>query len=408
MFSTKPANSLRSLFSRYHEPPGLSKKQSEKLLDGLKQSFRKELDREYGHADKLRVASSKKPSASQDNRHSAATHHLNSILTNPLFSYNKTSPLPTSPIALEKAKPDPMQVFDQAVSRGLMNIAAATGCLISKQAQLKTPEIQSAATAAQDVASRVVRWLRSSGAEANLDFLDKKPFVKALVPFLVAEQMEDKAWEWISRALYEAPSAVDEGTRILRASFLLAQVVQVKSQPQYGNLDAAITTILEAEELFKGTPQQAELLVLPWRSVSWLSTVESYGRTLPSEKLFDAHLEAAKRLPQPLVVERAHLHLHHPTHPDHGPALHLFRNEKQLKQQVASELLQKLNQDGVNTAKLAGIGPKPWITYLGADTVNFLTKSGMSQQASDLKAALFDRELGSLANILFRPPQTDN
>lgn len=395
MFSTKPAASLRTLFARYHEPPSISQQQSKKLLDGLKDSFRKELDREYGsNGDKSTTvtasATAPTPSSSHSNRHSAANQHLTSILSNPLFSYNKNSALPTFPTPMPAPKRDPMNVFDHAVSRGMMNLNAATGCLMTKQNQMTAIEPQSDASANSDVALRVVRWLRSSGAELKLNFLDNRPFVQALVPFLVAEKMDDVAWEWVTRALYDTPGAVGEEKRISRASFLLAQVVRVKSQPQYGNLDAAITTILQAEELLQGNPLQSRLLVLPWRSVSWLSTVEAYSRTVPSEQLFDAHLETAKRLRQPLLVEQAHLHLHHPTHPSYIPAMEFFKNKEQLRR-----LVQNLSADAAAGSKSVGISPGSWIAYLGHDTINFLTKLGMKNQAQDITDLLTAELSGS-------------
>ncbi|TFB00513.1 hypothetical protein CCMA1212_007970 [Trichoderma ghanense] len=386
MFSTKSAQSLRNLFASYHEPPSISKQQSQKLLDGLKASFRSQLDREYGRsssdsAAKPGDAAAADPQSSTTRRRSAATLHLKSILANPLFSYDTTKQNAAAaaaashlPKALWVPDRDPMDVFDHAVSRGMMTLKAATGCLVAKGQQMG--EGSSPVAAASDTALRVVRWLRSSGAESNLQFLDRPAFVQALAPFLVAEKMEGIAWEWITRTMNEPANDISEEQRIARASSLLSQIVRIKSQSHYGNLDAAIQAILEAEQLFQHSPLLPKLLVQPWRSVSWLSTVEAYSRAMPTEKLFEAHMATAQRLPRPFPVETAHLHLHHPTHPDHAPAMRFFNDKKKLR-----KLVQALGPEKVNLAKFTGMGTIPWIAFLGHDTVNHLQQSGRSEEA---------------------------
>ncbi|EGR51475.1 uncharacterized protein TRIREDRAFT_120432 [Trichoderma reesei QM6a] len=387
MFSTKSAQSLRNLFASYHEPPSISKQQSQKLLDGLKASFRSHLDREYGRSSSdsapapANAGDALEPQSNTARRRSAATLHLKSILANPLFSYdgNKQNTAAAAaaashlPKALWVPDRDPMDVFDHAVSRGMMTLKAATGCLVAKGQQMGEGH---APVAGSDTALRVVRWLRSSGAESSLQFLDRPAFVQALAPFLVAEKMEGIAWEWITRTMNEPAANISEEQRIARASSLLSQLVRIKSQSHYGNLDAAIQAILEAEQLFQHSPLLPKLLVQPWRSVSWLSTVEAYSRAMPTEKLFEAHMATAQRLPRPFPVETAHLHLHHPTHPDHAPAMRFFNDKKRLR-----KLVQALGPEKVNLAKFTGMGTIPWIAFLGHDTVNHLQQSGRSEEA---------------------------
>ncbi|PTB66996.1 hypothetical protein BBK36DRAFT_19599 [Trichoderma citrinoviride] len=390
MFSTKSAQSLRNLFASYHEPPPISKQQSQKLLDGLKASFRSQLDREYGRSSSADAAAAAPANRAGDaaadtnqgttttRRRSAATLHLKSILANPLFSYDSSSKQNAAshlPKALWVPDRDPMDVFDHAVSRGMMTLKAATGCLVAKGQQQQMGEGNAPPVAASDTALRVVRWLRSSGAESSLQFLDKPGFVQALAPFLVAEKMEGIAWEWITRTMNESAN-ISEEQRIARASSLLSQLVRIKSQSHYGNLDAAIQAILEAEQLFEHSPLLPKLLVQPWRSVSWLSTVEAYSRAMPTEKLFEAHMATAQRLPRPFPVETAHLHLHHPTHPDHAPAMRFFHDKKRLR-----KLVQALGPEKVNLARFTGMGTIPWIAFLGHDTVNHLQQSGRSEEA---------------------------
>ncbi|PNY29142.1 Uncharacterized protein TCAP_00939 [Tolypocladium capitatum] len=383
MFSTRSAQSLRKLFAGYHEPPSLSKQQSQKLLDGLKASFRNQLNIEYGQASDNSIAPTKLATEVLQLRHSVASLHLKSILSNPLFSYERESssaqPL-LSPSAI--AKRDPMDVFDHAVARGMMTLKAATGCVVAKRQRLSAPgsftDMSSSETAA-----RIVRWLRSSGAESDLKFLDNQQFIRALTPFLIAEGLEGVAWEWITRTVDDGSGTLNHELRAQRASYVLAELVRTKSQPQYGNLDAAISTTLEAEQRFQKSPLLPDVLISPWRSVSWLSTVEAYSRKAPSEKLFDAHMATADLLPRAFTVEKAHLHLYHPTHPDHTPALRFFNDRKNLR-----KLVQSLRPDKLDLAKLKGMGIIPWIAFLGHDTVNHLTQSGRSQEAEDVTELL--------------------
>lgn len=276
-----------------------------------------------------------------------------------------------------------MEVFDHAVARGMMTLKAATGCLMAEQKRLAAVNIPVISAASADTALRIVRWLRSSGTENDLLFLDNQQFVRSLVPFLVAEQMDVVAWDWIARIMAQTSKDVPDEVRLRRASFLLAQIVHVKSQPLYGNLDAAISTILQAEQLLKDQPQLTDLLVLPWRSVSWLSTVESYSRGTPSETLFDAHLATANRMSQPFLVEKAHLRLYHPTHPDHMPALEFFQNKKRIRR-----IVQSVDTDRRNMAGLKDRRRLRWMAYLGHDTVSYLTRAGNPYEAQGLSELL--------------------
>ncbi|GAO18109.1 uncharacterized protein UV8b_02931 [Ustilaginoidea virens] len=391
MLSTKSAQSLRNLFAGYHEPAGLSKQQSRKLLDGLKSSFRHQLDREYGRAPDRAASPAAVSEAHHQIRHSAATRHLRSILSNPLFSYDRQAKSASSSV-LPATKRDPMDVFDHAVAKGMMTLKAATGCILAKRQVLSRssnpPAIPASASASSDTALRVVRWLKFSGSEASLRFLEDRAFVRALTPLIVAEGLDDTAWEWLSRTVSEPNASWGDDLRVRRAAFLLAQLVHAKGQPQHGNLDAAITTILDAEQLYRSNPLLPQLLLLPWRSVSWLSTVESYSRAAPSERLFDAHVATAHLLPRALDVETAHLHLHHPTCPDHGPALRFFSDKEKLHRLVA--------RGGPRDAKRKGMSVLPWIEFLARDTVNHLAQLGKTREA-DHVTALLRSELASCA-----------
>lgn len=395
MFSTKSVNSLKNLFASYHEPLPLSKQQSQKLLDGLKVSFRSQLDREYGRLSDSPSQSSKFAEAEAQIRHSPANRHLKDILSNPLFSYNKDT-MTTLPTPTSLPKRDPMDVFDHAVAKGMMTLQAATGCMIAKRRQIQAADSRTEMASSQ-IASRIVRWLRSSGNEKDLQFLENQPFIRALAPFLVAEGMEEVAWDWLTSTVNGTAVDVENAKRLTRSSFLLGQIVRTKCQPQHGNLDEAISTMLQAQEKFRQSPLLSDLLLFSWRSVSWFSTVEGYSRTAPSEKLFDAHMATADRFTHPLTVERAHLHLYHPSHPDHTPALQFFKDKRRLQRMVNAVDLEKLKQ-----ARLKGMSMIPWIAFLGHDTVSHLTQSGRAQEAEGV-TQLLESELSDFYSENLHP-----
>lgn len=375
MFSSKVAQSLHRLFAAYHEPLPLSKQQTQKLLDGLKTSFRRQLDDDYGRSPENAAVPAVGAARDRQARLSPATRHLKSILSNPLFSYTPPPQTMSPPPASSR---NPMDVFDHATARGMMTLQAATGCVLAKQRHLSAAG-PDASLASSETAARVVRWLRSSGAEADLKFLDSLHFFRSLAPFLVAEGLEAVAWDWAVRTVTDESNAWSSTLRIKRASRILFELVRAKHR----DLDAAISTILEAEQRLQANPLLPSLLTLPWRFVSWLSTVEAFGRMTPSEKLFDAHLATADVLPKPVAVERSHLSLCHPTHPDHAPALLFFNDRPRLR-----ELASRLRPGRIDVGKLKGLGVLPWIACLGHDTVHHLTRLGMSRDAESVTELL--------------------
>lgn len=390
MYQTKAARSLKTLFAKYHEPPQLSNQESQKILDGLKSSFRDQLDREYGVGPQSSSTSSQNPSHHHEGpkRHPAAQRHLKHLLSNPLFSYQQfqkadtaISAHPSSSLMppqeqLATARREPLDVFDHAVSRGLMTLKAATGILIAKRKQHQSGQDT---LEKEGAARRVVRWLRSSRSQNDLAFLDDRPFMGELMPFLVREGLDEVAWEWISRLLSPAHDSSTFNHRSRSASHLLSELVRLKSLPQDKDLDAAMMTLVQARDRFRRSPVLPHLLLPPWQKLSWLATVSSYTHTKPSLKAFDAHMETSTRLSSPVEVEKAHLSLYHPAQADPSPALRL------LKDRVA---LERLASSSHTLDKGREQGEPSWLAELGNDTVNYLAWSGRKDEAQELMVIL--------------------
>ncbi|PHH81663.1 hypothetical protein CDD82_252 [Ophiocordyceps australis] len=393
MQHTKFALSLRNFFAAYHEPPALSKQQSDRLLQGLKASFRAKLDHEYGHVPDTSQNALSTGKASSI-RSPATSRHIKLMLANPVFSRGAqpvapASPTPPpSPLASQR---DPMDIFDHAVSKDLMTIKAAVGCLIAKSKQFSPTS--GSTQSSPNTASRVIRWLHSSCEATELRFLDNPHFIRLLTPFLLAEGLDNVAWEWISRMVNGGDISCDRRLRATRASRMLSALIKTKSQGHQGHLNAAISTLLEAEQRYRNSPLLPDILRSSWRIISWRSTVEAHNRTAPSEKLFDAHIAVSELFQSPLVVEKAHLHLRHPTHPSDAPALHFFNDRQALR-----NLTQRLISKNVVLSKIGLMDAVLWIIHLGNDTVNYLDQSGRTREAQDVTNLLHLELAGVFSN----------
>ncbi|KAK2052701.1 hypothetical protein LY76DRAFT_322814 [Colletotrichum caudatum] len=367
MFTTKPLSSIKNVIPSIHQPLPLSSKESKKLLNVLKTSFRQNLDKEHGYAPENADSSASKHSSTSHNAHHRPTdRHLRAILSNPLFK----SGIQPNEVAFRTPR-DPMDVFDEAVSRGMMTRKAAAGCLQSKRQQI----VQSSALSVPDamMASgaglRVVQWLRSSGMERTLDFLRDSHFVHELVPFMVAGGLEEVAWTWADRLVQGEGSAVENSEIV---GTLVASIVTAKSNVTDRNLDTAFTALLRADATWKAAPHQHLILLRSWRLLSWQSTVEAWKRPLPSAALFESYFGTARSIRRPLRLDRAHLELHHPTKPNHESALKFLQDDRLGSLESNTKLVTR-------------------VIFMGMDAVSHLTKLGRTDDAEGLLRLLQSR-----------------
>ncbi|GJC83123.1 hypothetical protein CT0861_09810 [Colletotrichum tofieldiae] len=371
MFTTKPLSSIKNVIPSIHQPLPLSSKESKKLLNVLKTSFRQNLDKEHGYAPEnaessASKAASKHSSISHDTHHRPTDRHLRAILSNPLF---KSGVQPNN-VAFATPR-DPMDVFDEAVSRGMMTRKAATGCLRTKRQQI----LQSSALSVQDamLASaaglRVVQWLRSSGEERTLDFLTDHHLVQELIPFMVAEGLEEVAWVWADR-MVRGEGPADENSKIVGS--LIASLVAAKSNVEDRNLDTAFSAMLRADATWKADAQLPQILLRPWRVLSWQSTVEAWKRPLPSAALFESYIGTANHIRRPLRLDRAHLELHHPTNPNHERALRFLQDQRLGNLESNNSLVTR-------------------VIFMGMDAVSHLTRLGRTDEAEGLLRLLQSR-----------------
>ncbi|KAI8962218.1 hypothetical protein F5Y11DRAFT_323264 [Daldinia sp. FL1419] len=331
---TTSLNSLKKFLPKIHQPLPLTHRESQQLLDSITASFRKNLDKEHPweHHDDITsqtpipqtkkplLSTSIPPSPDTPGQHHPTDRHLRAILSNPLFSHQGKKKLPSVPR-------DPFDVFDSAVSRGLMTPRRAAGFLAKVRSQIPNG---SAEEIRQGMANsraglKVVQWLRASGLENDLQFLSDPALFAALIPFMYAEGLEEVAWTWVARLSVrdEADKAKELHLSVL--STLLAAIMKQTSYTYSGTrttLDGSYEAMIRAKDiLLPSKPHETPFRSLryAWIGLSQLSTVFASERPKPSAALFDSFVDIGR--PMGVELDMAHLGLHHPLAPDHSAAV---------------------------------------------------------------------------------------
>ncbi|KAM7192932.1 hypothetical protein V8F20_008602 [Naviculisporaceae sp. PSN 640] len=388
MQSTKALGSLKNLFV---QPLPLNKRESEKLLKAITTSFRAQLDREHGWTPELSEtdlaaptisylpsstassSSTKLPSSSQkpNPSHRPVDRHFQAVLENPLFKHNGTTPLPGITSHLSELVADPRTVFEAGVAKGIMTVPRAHGFLLKSKEVIQ----QSAALSVRKSMAEygaglmVLNWLRASGQERQLSFLENTRFTRLLLQFMVAEGVDDLAWIWLKRLA----SPEGQGVCSTSASSLLDTLVGA----QYINnveLEGAYKLVIEGHALFQKNGLANSEIHQTWKSLAWETTGHSWRHTLPGTGRYDAFLDIPEQLPY-LGMHKAHLKLHHPTQPSADPAVEFILNSTPRNAPKAPSELQKFRM---------------MINSLALDTCAYLMKRDDVQGAR----AIFDKLSG--------------
>lgn len=338
--------SLTKILGSVHQPLPLNQKESQRLLDTITTSFRKQLDAEHpGFTPESEDATKPSdaaaatmralpPGAPTLARTRPTDHHLQSILSNPLFSHER------SPAAVATGR-DPMEVFDEAVARGMMTYMRASGCLMAKRREIVQSGSLSVrhAMAEAGAGDRVLRWLQASGQHHDLVFLNQLRFTHELIPFLMAEGREEVVWSWLA-GLAKTEDIKLGNFRRKQAKGILTQMLEFKCANSR-SMDTAYRCLLRAEKTLpkswlmspscpkQGPERERELLLYSWHRLNWNSTVLAWQHpSKTSTVLFDQFSEIGHRYINPAStankLELAHLALHHPTKPSHEMAMNML------------------------------------------------------------------------------------
>lgn len=215
---TVSQRALSTLAKRLHPQLPLTPRESQQLLSLLTSSFRSHLDREHPvhPADKaqqptVRYTESQghKPLSSA----ALASHHLDAVLSNPLFAV-KPSQQPSQSAASHVLR-DPMGWFLNEVAAGKATLSKVSLCLeiLDRRTTDQTPQLHRGKTPGAIISN----WLQSSGLDTSKDFLDmciatlhaKRPtdtFISRLVTTLIADGEKKLLWKWFARPLQQGLS----------------------------------------------------------------------------------------------------------------------------------------------------------------------------------------------------------
>ncbi|KAI0877312.1 hypothetical protein GGS24DRAFT_143168 [Hypoxylon argillaceum] len=347
---TPPLSSLKKgLLPQIHQPLPLNRRQSQHLLESITSSFRKNLDQEHPwgpdetptNTPPNSEQSSAEPLPTTDHR--PTDRHLRAILSNPLFSHPRNVDVDTSThISTTK----PFVIFDSAVSKGLMTPRRATGFLATIVSQLKA-ESHDNVRQRMGVSGgglRVLRWLRASGLENNLNFLSYGALVRLLVSFLYAEGLEDVVWTWLARLatriveleLEKTPGKANAESLCTLISAII-DTSHESGSPSPVSLDGCFAALAKVNGMLPDeNPATAAAIRKGWIKLSWAATVNALQRPKPSVTLFENFVEIGRPLHLPL--ELAHLDLHHPTNPTSSAAIEYLRARHEIADDVSNML----------------------------------------------------------------------
>ncbi|KAI0002797.1 hypothetical protein F4779DRAFT_114882 [Xylariaceae sp. FL0662B] len=375
---THSLNSLkRGLLSQIHQPLPLDRRESQKLLESITASFRKNLDNEHPwQLNETPTTTSGQDTSSttpsnQTRNHRPTDSHLRAILSNPLFAHQHDEKS-SSPIGTR----NPFDVFDSAVSKGLMTPRRAAGFLISVRSQIsaESPDDIRREMAKSGAGLRVVQWLRASGLETSLLFLTDTVLIQKLVPFMYAEGLEEIVWTWLERLAARSDSLeFEKNTGKLNGqslSHLLFATIKESSESGHGSqpcLDGSYSAMIRANQILPPVdPVARAILRTVWRSLSWASTVEGWERPKPSAPLFDSFVDIGR--PFKFLIDMAHLQLHHPLTPSHDAALKYMHSKADSEDKTPS-----INSNPRFQSRLV---------FLALDTADRLKQVGHTDEAS--------------------------
>ncbi|KAI0125530.1 hypothetical protein BJ170DRAFT_436284 [Xylariales sp. AK1849] len=381
---TPPLGSLKKGFKKgilpqIHHPLPLNPRESQQLLNSITTSFRKNLDKEHpwqspdATEPTTRTALGRPFTLAKDttHKHRPTDRHLESILSNPLFVQPKNVSQP-SPTTLQLHKRH--EVFDSAVSKGMMTTRRAAGYLaaVRQDIQLSTLDPQTG-VAASGAGLRVLQWLRASGAESSLEFISDRSLMQNLMPFVFVEGLDEVAWTWLSRLGSQLSTLPKDAQAQHSLVCLLQSILQAQAfmSESTGSLDSGYATFLRANRTLPSEdPAALGGLKRYWATLSWASTVNAFLHPKPSAPLYEMFVDVGRPWKKDLDI--AHLELHHPTNPNHSPAVKYLHDDRTLASASAIPQQRRGLSDKYSQRMVS----------FGADTVDRLKEIGEDKEAS--------------------------
>ena len=286
-----------------------------------------------------------------------------------------------------------MEIFDQAVAKGLMSTRYAYTCL----AGVKRDIIQSSVLDIRDgmkdsgAGLKVLKWLVSSGMANDNEFLKHRAFADLLIQFLVAEGLQEATWTWIKRALegrpnidkLEGPARLEARQDTIRP---LISLLRAETMGPIVSLDNAYLCLSRAAGYFKSSSilNMRPFLGPPGLFLAHRTIFSSH--TTPSESSFESFLGLIPVISKDSDYYLAHLNVLHPTRPTPDLAMNYLSKHMD----SASESLQKI--DGISVAMQS----RSRIQFC-LDTAKLLLETerfGEAHWVMDLLRSNYPRQLG--------------
>jgi len=287
-----------------------------------------------------------------------------------------------------------MDIFDEAVAKGLMNIQYARACLSAQKREITQSPLLSVREGMRNSGAgrKVLKWLIASGITNNIEFLKNEPFADSLMEYLVAEELQEAAWLWIQRAFRDLPryselvtpnERMEARRDIVRPLMLL---VKAEASGPVG-LDAAYMVMFRAAAYLEGMSltQKRHALGPPGCYLSHESTRHSRHRPA-SPSSFDTFLELIPAISRDADYHMAHLSLYHPSRPSAALALAFLRRTHSV-----------LPTDPLTSHKHHRASREYGLINLGLDTAKFLLERDQFADADwvmDYLRSNYPRQLG--------------
>jgi hypothetical protein len=342
----RPIPALNKL--KIHQPLPLSPRESAQLLNILTTSFRQHLDAEHpkffpGSENAAprpflqSFTTTRRQRSSLDPAH-PADRHLHSLLTNPLFNLSPRTKVATS-------VSNPMDIFNQAVAKGIMDLGYAHACLSKVKRGIIESSVLNVRDGMKDSGAglKVLKWLISSGTTNDNQFLKYERFTGLLMEFMVAEGLQEVAWVWIKRGLEDSPDLCllyGEARKEARRDAVRPLMVLAKAEVTGSvGLNAAYLCLSRAAGYLKG---RSALRMKPYLGpLMWFLVNETvfHNHQPSSESNFESFLGLIPGLSKNVDYLFAHLNVLHPTKPSAELALDFLRK---LDMDSTPESIQKL------------------------------------------------------------------
>ncbi|KAL8934504.1 MAG: hypothetical protein Q9216_005876 [Gyalolechia sp. 2 TL-2023] len=406
------SNSWRLLTSKLHQPLPLDRRESQKLMTLLNDSFKRNFDRQH-------------PPGMADSDHSP-DDHFNALLRNPLFGSKNVQYAPPHTRRAEDsqdvvpvrdlmlAAKEPVEYFKRQVANGVANMESAKLALDSQTKKA----LASASIDAKDsmkssgIGSVMVDWLWASGRYDRLEFLRDRYFVAQLTRFLVTEGQYRPVWEWLqrSRTISISQTPTHEAWVSLQKDIGTMVRHLVKSEVSYGHgLQSAMQIFLTNYKALRLSLPESSFPTLSMNNLPagayLLTKWGSQGRSTALEASvidhFDRSVEswAPPRLSTPF---RALIQLLHPQKPNNPAVTQLITGLESVETNLSRTERIKVVRVGLKAVQilLKQDSLKEAAQVMKALQIKFPSDVGAGDRAPEPRKAAEEAALRSLDTLL--------